>query len=75
MRALQLTVIGGGSVGMGVAASFAIGGARVTLLVRAASMEVLRTQGVQVTYGNLIWGQSAGFRAGARNQPYSSGLP
>jgi 2-dehydropantoate 2-reductase len=49
MKALRLTVIGGGSVGMGVAASFAIGGAQVTLLVRAASMEALRTQGIRVT--------------------------
>jgi 2-dehydropantoate 2-reductase len=49
MKALRLTVIGGGSVGMGVAASFAIGGAQATLLVRAASVEVLRTQGIRVT--------------------------
>ena len=49
MKALRITVIGGGSVGMCIAASFAIGGAQPTLLVRAASMEVLRTQGIRVT--------------------------
>ena len=49
MKALRLTVIGGGSVGMGIAASFAIAGAQATLLVRAASMEALRTQGIRVT--------------------------
>ena len=50
MKALRLTVIGGGSVGMGVAASFAIGGAQATLLVRAASVEVLRTQGPSLVF-------------------------
>jgi 2-dehydropantoate 2-reductase len=49
MKALRLTVIGGGSVGMAIAASFAIAGAQATLLVRAASMEVLRSQGIRVT--------------------------
>ena len=49
MKALRLTVIGGGSVVMGIAASFAIAGAQATLLVRAASMEALRTQGIRVT--------------------------
>jgi 2-dehydropantoate 2-reductase len=45
---LRMTVIGGGSVGLGFAASFAVAGARVTLMVRSASVEALRTQPVTV---------------------------
>jgi ketopantoate reductase len=45
---LRITVIGGGSVGLGLAASFAIAGAGVTLMVRAAAVETLRTQPVTV---------------------------
>ena len=48
MSTLRITVIGGGSVGLGLAASFAIAGAGVTLMVRAAAVETLRTQPVTV---------------------------
>lgn len=43
-----MTVIGGGSVGLGFAASFALAGARVKLMVRPASVEALRTQALTV---------------------------
>jgi len=43
-----MTVIGGGSVGLGLAASFALAGARVTLMVRPAAVEPLRTQPLTV---------------------------
>ncbi len=49
MRNLRMTVIGGGSVGLCLAASFALSGASVTLMVRRASVETLRTQPVTVT--------------------------
>lgn len=48
MSTLRMTVIGGGSVGLGFAASFALAGARVTLMVRSASLEPLRSQSVTV---------------------------
>jgi 2-dehydropantoate 2-reductase len=44
-----MTVIAGGSVGLGLTASFSLAGARVTLMVRTASVETLRTQPVTVT--------------------------
>lgn len=45
----RVTVIGGGSVGLGLAASLALAGARVTLMARATSVEALRTQPITVT--------------------------
>lgn len=48
MHDLRITVIGGGSVGLGMAASLALAGARVTLMVRATAVESLRTQPVTV---------------------------
>ena len=48
MSTLRMTVIGGGSVGLGFAASSSRAGARVTLMVRSASVEALRTQPLTV---------------------------
>lgn len=49
MSTLRITVIGGGSVGLGLAASLALAGAGVTLMVRAAAVEMLRSQAVTVS--------------------------
>jgi 2-dehydropantoate 2-reductase len=45
----RITVIGGGSVGLCLAASFAVAGAKVTLMVRPASIETLRREAITVT--------------------------
>ena len=49
MSVLRISVIGGGSVGLALAASLALAGADVTLMVRAAAVETLRTQALTVT--------------------------
>lgn len=46
---LHLTVLGSGSVGLAVAASFAQAGQRVTLLARGAAQPLLRERGIRVT--------------------------
>ena len=45
----RITVIGGGSVGLCMAASFAVAGAKVTVMVRPASIETLRKEAITVT--------------------------
>ena len=49
MNPLRLTVLGSGSVGLAVAASYAHAGQQVTLLARGASLAVLRQEGITVT--------------------------
>ncbi|MEM1431331.1 MAG: 2-dehydropantoate 2-reductase [Pseudomonadota bacterium] len=49
MTDLHIAVLGGGSVGLCLAASFAAAGARVTLLVRATSVAALQGQPLRVT--------------------------
>jgi 2-dehydropantoate 2-reductase len=49
MSDLRVTVIGGGSVGLGLAAHFATAGARVTLMVRRVSIEHLRNHAITVS--------------------------
>ena len=49
MGKLRVTVIGGGSVGLGLAASFALAGVSVTLMVRAGAVDALRSQPILVT--------------------------
>lgn len=49
MTALRITVLGGGSVGLAIAASYAQAGADVTLLVRAAAIQPLREAGITVS--------------------------
>jgi 2-dehydropantoate 2-reductase len=51
-KALRVSVIGGGSVGLAVAASLALAGAEVTLLVRASAIEAL--QGAAITIGGMM---------------------
>ena len=46
---LRITVLGSGSVGLAVAASYAHAGQRVTLLARGATLPQLRSEGVRVT--------------------------
>lgn len=46
---LRMTVLGSGSVGLAVAASFAQAGQRVSLLARGASVPLLREQGITVS--------------------------
>jgi 2-dehydropantoate 2-reductase len=46
---VRMTVIGGGSVGLGLAANFAVAGANVRLMVRAAAIETLRKKPITVT--------------------------
>jgi 2-dehydropantoate 2-reductase len=48
MTPLRLTVLGSGSVGLAVAASYAQAGQRVTLLARGAAVAQLRQTGVAV---------------------------
>ena len=49
MNNMRITVIGGGSVGLAIAANFALADAHVTLMVRAASIEALRNRPITVT--------------------------
>lgn len=49
MTALRITVVGTGSVGLAVAASFAQAGQAVTLLARGAAVAELRRAGITVT--------------------------
>ncbi|WP_313952085.1 2-dehydropantoate 2-reductase [Accumulibacter sp.] len=49
MNNLRMTVIGGGSVGLGLAASFALAGASVILMARAGSVDTLRTEAITVS--------------------------
>lgn len=49
MTPLHITVLGSGSVGLAVAASFAQAGQQVTLLARGSGLALLREQGIQVT--------------------------
>jgi 2-dehydropantoate 2-reductase len=49
MSDYHVAVFGGGSVGLCLAAHFATAGARVTLLVRAGSVEALRGRSIAVT--------------------------
>ncbi len=49
MTPLRITVLGSGSVGLAVAASFAQAGQQVTLLARGSGLALLREQGIQVT--------------------------
>lgn len=51
MTAIAATVLGAGSVGLGIAASLALAGQRVTLLTRAASVAPLRA--ASITVGGL----------------------
>ena len=46
---LRITVLGSGSVGLAVAASYAHAGQRVTLLARGSTVPQLRSEGVRVT--------------------------
>jgi len=46
---IRVTIVGGGSVGLCLAASFALAGAKVTLMVRAAAIGPLRGQPIKVT--------------------------
>lgn len=49
LQALRLSVLGSGSVGLAVAASFAQAGQGVTLLARDTAVPLLREQGIAVT--------------------------
>ncbi len=49
MKKLRITVFGGGSVGMAIAASCALAGLDVVLLVRGTSVDLLRHTGIEVT--------------------------
>ncbi len=49
MTALRMTVLGSGSVGLAVAASYARAGQNVTLLARGSAVPLLRQNGIQVT--------------------------
>lgn len=49
MKPLRLTVLGSGSVGLAIAASYAQAGQQVTLLARGASVDELRQRGITVT--------------------------
>ena len=49
MPALRLTVFGSGSVGLAVAANFALVGVDVTVLARGEVIELLRRAGIKVT--------------------------
>jgi 2-dehydropantoate 2-reductase len=49
MSAIAATVLGAGSVGLGIAASLAVAGQRVTLLARAASVAALRDGPITVS--------------------------
>lgn len=46
---LRITVLGGGSVGLAIAASYAHAGQRVTLLARGSTVAQLRGEGVRVS--------------------------
>jgi enoyl-[acyl-carrier-protein] reductase (NADH) len=49
MTVLSLTVLGSGSVGLAVAASYAQAGQSVTLLARGAAVPLLRQSGITVS--------------------------
>lgn len=49
MTALRVSVLGSGSVGLAVAASYALAGQRVTLLARRSTVPQLRESGIKVT--------------------------
>jgi 2-dehydropantoate 2-reductase len=49
MKPLRITLLGVGSVGLAMAATYARAGANVTLLARGAAMVGLRENGIQVT--------------------------
>lgn len=49
MKPLRITVLGSGSVGLAVAASFARAGQQVTLLARGGAVSLLRENGITVT--------------------------
>jgi 2-dehydropantoate 2-reductase len=49
MKPLRITVLGGGSVGLAVAATYARAGAEVTLLTRGTAVQHLRLAGITVT--------------------------
>lgn len=49
MKKQRLTVIGSGSVGMAIAATFALVGVDVTLRARGSSVDLLRSGGIKVT--------------------------
>lgn len=49
MRPLRMTVLGSGSVGLAVAASYAQAGQDVTLLARGSAVPLLRQEGIVVT--------------------------
>jgi len=49
MKPLRITVLGSGSVGLAVAASFAQAGQQVTLLARGSAVALLRDNGITVT--------------------------
>jgi 2-dehydropantoate 2-reductase len=49
MKPLRITVLGGGSVGLAVAATYARAGAEVTLLTRGAPVQSLREAGITAT--------------------------
>lgn len=49
MIPLRTTVLGSGSVGLAIAASYAVAGQRVTLLARGAAVPLLRENGIRVT--------------------------
>jgi 2-dehydropantoate 2-reductase len=48
-KKLRVTVVGGGSVGMAMAATLALAGVDVVMLVRTSSMALLRRDGIGVT--------------------------
>lgn len=49
MGVVRVTIVGGGSVGLCLATSFALAGAKVTLMVRAAAIAPLRGKAIKVT--------------------------
>ena len=49
MTPLRMTVLGSGSVGLAIAASYAVAGQGVALLARGAAVPLLRENGIQVT--------------------------